>query len=184
MTVQNYDAAQDPGAQTTGNCFSLSQPCVLNNVWFNSPHNAGALPASTQIWNSDTKTLVAGTNLPASWSGGVGSGWVANSYANANITLPTGNYIATVYYGGGQMFYHEADGYFGTKQVSPNQAGVASNGITNGPLSTPGTAKAPNPPGGNSCYYLGGSAPTYPNAWDEDDGGENRWVDVEVTPTN
>ena len=39
-----------------------------------------------------------------------------------------------------------------------------------------------NPPGGNSCYFEGGSVPTYPNAWDDDDGGENRWVDIEVTP--
>ena len=179
MTIKNYDASGDAGAQTTGVCFSLSEPCVVNNIWFNSPHNAQALPASTQIWNSDTQTLVSGTSLPASWSGGAGGGWVANSYASANITLPAGNYIATVYYGGGQTFYAEHRGYFGTYQ---GVAGVGSNGFSNGPLSTPGTANAPNPPGGNTCYYTGGSAPTYPNAWDEDDGGENRWIDVEVTP--
>ena len=184
MEPGGYDASADTGAQTTGTCFSLSEPCVLDNVWFFSPHNAAALPASTQIWNSDTQTLVASTNLSASWSGGVGSGWVANSYANANITLPAGNYIATIYYGGGQTFYYEATGYFGTKEVAPDQPGVASNGFTNGPLSTPGTANAPNPPGGNSCYFTGGTVPTYPNSWDDDDGGENRWVDVEVTPAS
>ena len=184
MSPGGYDASADAGAQTTGTCFSLSKSCVLDNVRFYSPHDAAALPTSTQIWNSDTKTLVSGTNLPASWSGGVGSGWVANSYANAGITLPAGNYIATVYYGGGQKFYLESRGYFGTDNVSPNQPGAASSGFTNGPLATPGTANAPNPPGGNSCYFTGGSAPTYPNAWDEGDGGENRWVDVEVTPTS
>ena len=99
-----------------GTQFSLSQPCALNNVWFNSPSFAVDLPASTQIWNATTQTLVSGTNLTASWSGAVASGWVANSYAAQNIVLPAGNYIATVYYGGGQAFYNEIRGYFGTYQ--------------------------------------------------------------------
>ena len=62
--------------------------------------------------------------------------------------------------------------------------GPAANGITNGPLSSPSQANAFNPPGGNSCYFMGGTSPTYPNAWDTNDGGENRWVDVEVTPAS
>jgi hypothetical protein len=56
--------------------------------------------------------------------------------------------------------------------------------MTNGPLSSPSQANAFNPPGGNSCYYVDGTGPTYPNAWDIHDGGENRWIDVEVTPSS
>ena len=170
----------DTQAQTMGTQFTLSEPGALNNIWFYSPPFADALPASTQIWDATTQSLVSGTNLTASWSGGVASGWVANPYASPGIVLPAGNYIATVYYGGGQVFYMESRGYFGSHL---GDAGPATNGMSNGPLSSPSNANAVNPPGGNSCYFQGGTSPTYPNAWDTNDGGENRWVDIEITPT-
>jgi hypothetical protein len=178
-TVFPTQATIDTGAQTLGTQFALSETCTLNNVWFYSPPFAGALPDSTQIWDTATQALVPGTDLAASWSGAVASGWVANSYASAGIVLPPGNYIATVYYGGGSVFYMESRGYFGS---FVGNTGPATSGMTNGPLSSPANASAVNPPGGNSCYYQGGTAPTYPNDWDHDDGGENRWVDPEVTP--
>jgi hypothetical protein len=174
----------DTGEQTTGTQFSLSEPCALNNVWFYSPEFAGALPASTQIWDATTQTLVSGTDLAASWSGAIGSGWVANSYAAQNIVLPAGNYIATVYYGGGQKFYYEVRGYFGTYTGNPGPGPGAAGGILSGPLTSPSQANAFSPPGGNSCYFTGGTSPTYPDTWDMHDGGENRWVDVEVTPSS
>jgi hypothetical protein len=169
----------DTEAQTMGTQFSLSQACTLDNVWFYSPSFAQDLPASTQIWNASTQALVSGTNLTASWSGAVASGWVANSYSGQNIILPAGNYIATIYYGGGKVFYEESRGYFGSYL---GDTGPGTNGLVNGPLSSPTNANAFNPPGGNTCYNVGGTAPAYPNAWDTHDGGENRWVDVEVTP--
>ena len=173
-------ATIDTQAQTMGTQFSLSESCTVNNVWFYSPPFADALPASTQIWNASTQSLVSGTNLTASWSGALASGWVTNSYGSAGIVLPAGNYIATVYYGGGQVFYMESRGYFGSYE---SVAGPATNGMANGPLSSPSNAKAFTPPGGNSCYYVG-TGVTYPNAWDTHDGGENRWIDIEVTPTS
>ena len=109
------------------------------------------------------------------------SGWVANSYGSAGIVLPAGKYIATIYYGGGKVFYMESRGYFGSFL---GNTGPATNGIANGPLTSPSQASAFNPPGGNSCYHVGGTGPTYPNAWDANDGGENRWVDIEVTPSS
>jgi len=170
----------DTAAQTIGTQFSLSEPCTLDNIWFySSPSFAEDLPASTQIWDASTQTLVTGTNLTAAWSGGVGSGWVANSYKSAGIVLPAGDYIATVYYGGGKVFYMESQGYFGTYM---GKSGPGTSGITSGPLSSPANANAVNPPGGNSCYFYGNTGPTYPNDWDHNDGGENRWTDVEVTP--
>jgi hypothetical protein len=178
-TVFPTQATIDTQAQTIGTQFSLSQPCTLDNVWFYSPPFAQDLPASTQIWNASTQSLVSGTNLTASWSGGLASGWVANSYSKAGIVLPAGKYIATIYYGGGKVFYMESRGYFGSFL---GQAGPATNGMANGPLSSPSNANAFNPPGGNSCYNVGGASPAYPNSFDDDDGGENRWVDVEVTP--
>jgi hypothetical protein len=172
--------SNDTGTQTTGTMFSLSQPCLLNNVWFYSPAGVAGLPASTQIWDTATQSLVPGTNVAATWSGTAGGGWIANGYSALGIVLPAGLYIATVYNDSGQKFYMETRGYFGSNQ---GITGAGTSGVTNGPLSAPSTAKAVNPPGGNSCYFTGGAIPTYPNAWDADDGGENRWVDVEVTPT-
>jgi uncharacterized protein DUF4082 len=169
----------DTQSQTMGTQFTLSESCAVNNIWFYSPPFAQALPASTQIWNASTQSLVTGTNLTAAWSGGVASGWVSNSYAAAGIVLPAGNYIATVFYGGGSVFYMESRGYFGSHL---GNAGPATNGMSFGPLSSPANASAPNPPGGNSCYFQGGSSPTYPNGFDVNDGGENRWIDIEVTP--
>lgn len=171
----------DTGEQTLGTQFSLSEPCALNNVWLYSPSFAGDLPVSTQIWDATSQSLVSGTDLTASWSGAVSSGWVANSYAEQDIVLPAGNYIATVYYGGGKQFYYEVRGYFGT--YLGNTGPGAAGGIVSGPLSSPSQANAFSPPGGNSCYFTGGTSPTYPNTWDMHDGGENRWVDVEVTPS-
>jgi hypothetical protein len=171
--------SNDTFTQTMGTQFSLSQPCTLDNVWLYSPLGVSALPASTQIWNVNTQVLVPGTDLAASWSGAVGSGWIANSYAGLGIVLPAGNYIATVFNDSGEQFYLETRGYFGAYD---DVTGPGANGLTNGPLSSPSNATASNPPGGNSCYFYGGTAPTFPNGWDTNDGGESRWVDVEVTP--
>ncbi len=93
--------------------------------------------------------------------------------------MPAGNYIATLFNDSAEQFYLESRGYFG---AYAGVAGPAANGLANGPSSSPSNATAINPPGGNSCYFYGGTTPTFPNAWDTNDGGENRWVDVEVTP--
>jgi len=163
----------DTGTQTMGTQSSLSEPCTLDNVWLYSPAGVSGLPASTQIWDANTQALVPGTNLAASWSGASGSGWIANPYAGAGIVLPAGNYIATVYNDSGQEFYTETRGYFGAYE---GVTGPGASGITNGPLSSPSNAQALSPPGGNSCYFTGGAVPTFPNAWDTHDGGENRWL--------
>jgi hypothetical protein len=173
--------SNDAGTQTMGTIFSLSQPCQLDNVWLYSPAGVGGLPASTQIWNTATESLVPGTGLTAAWSGPAGSGWIANSYGALDIVLPAGLYIATVFNNSGKTFYTETQGYFGS---FGGVTGPGASGLTNGPLSAPSNAHSPNPPGGNSCYFTGGTVPTYPNAWDDDDGGETRWVDVEVTPAS
>jgi hypothetical protein len=174
-------ATIDTESQTMGTQFTLSEPCTVNNIWFYSPPFAKALPDSTQIWDATTQSLVSGTQLTAAWSGGIASGWVSNSYASADVVLPAGNYIATVFYGGGQVFYMESRGYFGSHL---GNVGPATNGMSFGPLSSPSNANAFNPPGGNSCYFQGGTSPTYPNGWDTNDGGENRWIDIEVIPTS
>ena len=176
----SQDWTNDTGEQTTGTQFSLSASCTLDKVWFYSPPSATVLPARTQIWDVSMTALVSGSDISASWSGAAGSGWVSNSYTG--VTLPPGNYIATVFHGSdGQKFYVETRGYFGTYSSVAGPAEAA--GISNGPLSAPSNSAAITLAGfGNSCYYTGGSSPAYPNAYDTGDGGENRWIDVEVTP--
>lgn len=169
----------DTGQQTSGTEFKLSQTCTVNNIWFYSPPGVSVLPSQCAIWDVATKAVVAGTNNTSpSWSGAAGSGWVSCAYTG--VTLPAGDYKVSVYYVGGQRFYTEDVDYFGT--------GAGSAGITAGPLSSPNVASgAPcisNSLGttvtGNSTYQDGAFA--YPYTFDTKDNGENRWIDVEVTP--
>lgn len=157
--------------QTMGTEFALSESCALNNIWFYSPPGSTQLPTRCGIWDVGTQQVVGGTdNSSPSWSGAAASGWISCSYSG--ITLPTGDYKVTVYTpGGSDNFYQETEDYFGG-------GGPASAGITYGPLSAPGTADA-TPPG--QCTYQHGGW-LYPDTYDTDFSGQNRWVDVEVTP--
>jgi Domain of unknown function (DUF4082) len=159
----------DTGQQTSGTEFLLSQPCTLNNIWFYSPPGVSVLPSRCAIWNVATKAVVAGTDSTSpSWSGAAGSGWVSCAYNG--VTLPAGDYKMSVYYGGGQTFYTEDVDYF--------SSGAGAKGIAAGPLTCPNASKATPP--GNSTYQDGPFA--YPDTFDNKDDGENRWIDVEVTP--
>jgi hypothetical protein len=159
----------DTGQQSMGTEFLLSQSCTLDAIWFYSPPGVTVLPSQCAIWNVSTRTVVAGTdNTSPSWSGAAGSGWVKCSYSG--VTLPAGDYKTTVYSGGGQQFYLETVDYF--------SAGQGGKGIVAGPLTCPNTASATAP--GNSTYQDGPWS--FPDTFDQNDNGETRWVDVEVTP--
>ena len=83
------------------------------------------------------------------------------------------DYKFTVYTPGGSVnFYQETEDYWGT--------GAGANGIVSGPLTAPNTADATAP--GQTTYHHGGFA--YPDTYDDEFDGQNRWVDVEVTPTS
>jgi len=158
--------------QTFGTEFLLGQPCTLDNIWFYSPPavSPAALPTICAIWDATTRQVVSGTqNNSPSWSGAATSGWVSCSYSG--VTLPAGDYKVTVYTpGGSDNFYQETEAYFGT--------GGGANGIAAGPLTAPDTASASAP--GQTTYFHGGFG--YPDTYDTDFDGQNRWVDVEVTP--
>jgi hypothetical protein len=167
------EISQDSFQESFGTEFRLSQACTLNNIWFYSPPGVTVLPSRCAIWDVSTQSVVPNTdNAAPKWSGVAGSGWVASSYTG--VVLAAGDYKTTVYSGGGSgsgaWYYQENVDYFST--------GPGANGITAGPLSCPNTSSATPP--GNSTYQLGPFS--YPNTFDTVDGGENRWVDVEVTP--
>jgi len=159
--------------QTFGTEFTLSQPCTLDNVWFYSPSGVSpaALPTRCGIWEVTSQNEVTGTdNNSPSWSGAAGSGWIACPYRG--VTLAAGDYKVTVFASGGSTnFYQETEDYFGG-------GGPGAGGISAGPLTAPGIAAAASP--GQGTYRHGAWA--YPDAYDNAFAGQNRWVDVEVTP--
>jgi hypothetical protein len=159
----------DTGAQTSGTEFRLSEPCTLDNIWFYSPPGVTVLPSRCGIWDVSTQAVAPNTDRTSpAWSGAAGSGWVSCAYSG--VTLPAGDYKAAMFYGGSEKFYTEDVFYFST--------GAGGNGIVAGPLSSPSVSQATSP--GNSTYQDGAWA--YPNTFDNKDNGENRWIDVEVTP--
>lgn len=160
--------------QTFGTEFRLSEPCALDNIWFYSPPSVSpaALPSMCAIWDVGTRQVVEGTfNSSPLWSGVAGGGWVACEYSG--VTLPAGDYKVTVYTAGGSdNFYQETESYWGT-------GGAVADGLVCGPLTAPGAAAAAPP--GQTTYHHGGFA--YPDTYDTEFNGQNRWVDVEITPS-
>jgi hypothetical protein len=165
--TQNLDTFE----QTMGTEFTLSQWCALDNIWFYSPPGSAQLPTRCGIWNVRNRQVVSGTdNTSPSWSGAKGSGWISCSYSG--VFLPPADYKVTVYTPGGSgNFYQETEDYFGG-------GGPASAGVSYGPLSAPDTASATPP--GQTTFQHGGWL--YPDTYDHQFHGQNRWVDVEVTP--
>ncbi len=167
----NLGISNDTNKGTMGTEFTLSHACTLDKIWFYSPPGVSALPGGCMIWDVPTQQIVAGTqNMAPSWSGSVGSGWVSCAYSG--VTLPPGDYLTSVYFGGGQTFYTEQNNYFG------GGGPAAAAGIVTGPLTSPNVTNATPP--GNSRYQIGGLS--FPDTFDDKDNGETRWVDVEVTP--
>jgi hypothetical protein len=151
--------------------FQLSQSCTLDKIWFYSASGADALPTRCGIWSVSSQSVISGTdNASPSWSGAAGSGWV--SCPISGVTLPAGDYKVAVFYGGGSKWYQTAIGYW-------DNNGTGSSGITSGPLTAPGDSQASSP--GQSSYHTGSWA--YPDTYESTAGGENYWVDVEVTPS-
>jgi hypothetical protein len=161
----------DTTGYTLATEFTLSQSCTLDNIWFYSASGAGALPTRCAIWSVSSQSEVTGTDKTSpSWSGAAGSGWVASAYSG--VTLPAGDYKVAVFYGGGSKWYQVGLGYW-------TSGGTGAAGITAGSLTAPGETGATSP--GQSTYHQGSWA--YPNTYESSGGGENYWVDVEVTPS-
>jgi hypothetical protein len=74
--------------------------------------------------------------------------------------------------GGSDNFYQATEELLGT--------GTGANSIISGPLTAPNTGDATVP--GQTTYHHGGFP--YPDTYDNEFDGQNRWVDVEVTPAS
>ena len=194
----------DSTISMSATAFTLSQSCELNRIWVNNPPGSTGFPTRVAIWNTDTRTEVAGTdNASPKWldpGGGaasVGDGWMYVDYDGAGIVLPAGNYAVSFFNGGGYFTYRDDHNYFfaGTDPVGgatvggPGWNGISWGGgiltapnVANGPLLAyddgSGTKRAQPP------YQPDALAWMYPGEFEaSSDWGETRWVDVEVTPS-
>lgn len=190
LPVVPGSVSNDTGQQTMGTEFWLSQSCSLDNIWFYSPPGAANLPSRCGIFAVATRQVAAGTDIVSpSWTkgdgtaAGAGDGWVSCSYTAAGITLAAGKYKVCVYSDGGGKFYQEDVLYF--------SSGPGLRNIVSGPLTVPSAANASDSIAGigpqkgeivpgNSTYQDGPWS--YPDTFDDDDNGETRWMDVEITP--
>jgi hypothetical protein len=201
---------------------------TLDKIWFwspvpsaSDPGNKGAalLPGSCAIFDIATNEMVPGTQRgttgpnPAKlpdWRTAngkpakAGDGWIYCAYEG--VKLPPGKYKTAIYcYGGGTVysdrytFFAELPFYYG-HSLPGDLPAVAPNGISTGPLFSPGLNKASLANGngtiasnpavlpGNSTYQDNDPTNTgtflYPDTFDDKDNGEVRWVDVEVTPAS
>lgn len=86
---------------------------------------------------------------------------MANSYGSAGIALPAGKYIATIYYGGGKVFYMESRGLSptGLSRLVPGQYRTSHQGHGQRAADVALPGERAQPPCGNSCYYMGGTGP-------------------------
>jgi hypothetical protein len=185
---------------------------------------AALLPGACAIFDIAAQSMVNGTmrgtagpgprklpdwRKPDGSAAKAGDGWIYCAYQG--VRLPAGKYKTAVYcYGGGTTmdykyyFFQEQRSYFGPVINGGTGAairpGTAPDGIRNGPLYSPGTAKAAlaqsngSVPAiaagalvhGNSTYQVNDATNTgtfrYPGTFDSADAGEVRWVDVEVAP--
>jgi hypothetical protein len=183
-TAPDYNTTNDPDGYTIGNTFALAQQCKLLKLWFLSCSGVAALPTRCAIWDVNSQTEIAGTDISSpSWlteSGGAGSaggGWVYCDYSGSGVVLPSGrNMIAAVYIASGQTWRGFSIPFWGTGGISGGPAiNLGANGLNYGVISAPSTAGGTPLQGG----YNGPGTPWgFPGSWNNP---ENDWTDVEVT---
>jgi len=202
----NFPAIPDAAAevndqlqQSSGTEFWLSESCTLDKIWFYSPPGSTAFPDQCAIFDVATQAMVPGTyKTSPGWSGTPASGWVSSSYSG--ITLPAGKYKTAVYSLGNAPYFWEKVYYYGTNLQTGAPGPATAAGITSGPIHAPNLTNASYAeangtvagiPAGtlvraNSTYQQNDSSNSgeflFPYTFDSKDHGENRWVDVEVTP--
>ena len=194
---------RDNTLSMSATAFTLSTSCKLDRIWANNPPGSTGFATRVGIWNTDTHTEVAGTdNASPTWlapggeAASVGGGWMYVDYTSAGIVLPAGNYAVSFFNGGGFYLYDDYHNYFfaGTDPVGGATVGGAGwNGVSwgGGILTAPNVANGPLLVSDETGETKRGQVPYQPNSgsWAypgefeaSSDWGENRFVDVEVTP--
>jgi hypothetical protein len=144
-------------------------------------------------------------HVAVTWNGSTVDGYLDSKLigtAAATGSLSAGSSAVTIGDAGGNLFVGNIAQVLVTSSAitqpevvalydpAASVTGPGWNGITAGPLSSPNILNAAAATGnstnlamtGNSTYSAYGQGNIYPTLFDIGDGGENRWVDVEVTP--
>ncbi len=194
-------AAADKLQQSFGTEFWLSERCKLDKIWFYSPPGATVLPDECAIFDVSTQKMVAHTRKASGWSGKPASGWVWSllQRPHAGCRKVQDHDLVP----GRRPVLHRAavllrcqsrQRHAGTCVRERHQQRAAL-------LAEPGQGvrrageRIPVQRAGqhalvrsNSTYHNYDSSNTstfvYPYSFDSKDNGENRWVDVEVTPVS
>jgi hypothetical protein len=167
----------------------LDQTCTLDYVHYYSQSGAASLATAANVWNISAGIPVASIPSPA-WkdengnSASAGDGWVKAAFP-ANTILGPGNYRVSVYNSGGTA------GSWAVTDATTDYftAGVASSGITWGPITAPDFSNAQlanvylgeGTTGGQPVFEYHGSN-TFPNYTTGNDPAQIYFVDLEVTP--
>ena len=205
-TYQLYPHRFDANVDTSGDAatnfviateISLSQPAHINAIWYFSPSGTAQLATRASVYSiagPDSGSELIAVTAP-SWSGAAASGWVHTAVAG-NPLLGPGKYKVAVYNGAATPDLWSAKDNVSLYWLT----GEGTNGVVNGPLSAPPVAAASIAykfsagGAGNSPPFSDGlgttergqgtfaqTGPQYPYLY-VDGGGQNYWLDVEVTP--
>ncbi len=173
MTAYTLFSGNAHGLASSGNStaysfgvqFSVSQAENLTGIWWYSQSGAAGLPLACALYNADTGAQIAGTlNSSPSWSGAAGSGWVKCAYSGPALSSGI-NYVAVVCKDT-SFIYPQVSAYW--------TSGGGASGITNGPLTAPGSASAVN----GQATYVAGASIAFPTSTVS---GYDFGVDVEVS---
>lgn len=189
----------------------LSQPCVVNAIWYYIPSGQGSSnnqwATSADIWNVRTGARVATQGSPV-WlkpftggaDGNSNSGRWVYTQLPGTVTLPAGDYYVTVYNSNGSPNGWSAKrlGYWQAYNQAPagtyltNPPGV--NGITTGPMYAPTTPAAsdiadfssPSVVAPGQSVFATGPPNQFPTSYVGTPTPlfQNYWIDLEVTPAS
>ena len=128
----------DPTISMSATAFTLSQSCTLNRIWMNNPPGSTGMATRVGIWNTETKTEIAGTDnaSPTGWfpeeQPPISATMDVVDYTSATIVLPAGNCAISFFDGDGKFIYRDNHNYAfaGTIRWSRHGRRAGWNGIT------------------------------------------------------
>lgn len=130
---------------TIGTEVHLSEPCVVNYIWYYRPNSATTMASRADVWDISSGLSVASIPAPT-WLKADGSAFANNAtgvgtWAKAaipgGIVLPAGSYRVSVYDSSGltDANWSAKDSF--TDFFGQQYSGAGAGGITNGPISAP-----------------------------------------------
>ena len=142
----------------------LSEPCVVNYIWYYRPNGATTMASRADVWSISSGLSVASVPAPT-WlkadgsafaSNATGIGTWAKTAIPGSIILPAGSYRVSVYDSSGltDANWSAKDAF--TDYFGQEFSGAGAGGIVNGPIS------APDWPNASPGFVYGGAGTDTP----------------------